>query len=527
MGFSSFNCAKSGISIPAFEHAGLPDEASHVVMVTPNNRKINGWYDGYMNIIDEDGKKHFIYDEIKKDIGEKEFKALSDSELFNLIKIVRHDFYSNENFDELSTSPPDDYQGYFYTSEARKEIIDSLKKKNPSKKMNNHKDAMKYYYELYAKALRAGDFSAAVEHARNYNAVLKRAGGEKANVGEMYLTMGKKGYKLKNPAPKKVIDLIFYNDFNGKIASLAAKLPKVFKGIAKSENADVLFGGVNDFEVIFLSNNKRIVFIDTPQHGFFFDDKGTFIGEEDEMLIGKWTKYNEEVKDHFRKEIERRNPHCSVYENPSAQKRVKVKPKDRKAVSAKISKLIREGKSQEQAVAIALNMYGKHNLGPRGGQVRNPASKIDELGNKVLQNFLKKYDAKVTHKKVEGELPEVHLGNTTYLYGNGELLAYTDKYTFIWLVDRYGDRYSFELFEVLNENDERVKNPKNKSAITYRIIRFYKEGHRPKVMATGLTRKEAQAWCSDPETSSKTCEEPENIEHTTLYGDWFDGFEEE
>ncbi len=35
--------------------------------------------------------------------------------------------------------------------------------------------------------------------------------------------------------------------------------------------------------------------------------------------------------------------------------------------SKKISKLVREGKSQDQAVATALNMERKGKLGPKGG----------------------------------------------------------------------------------------------------------------------------------------------------------------
>ena len=41
-------------------------------------------------------------------------------------------------------------------------------------------------------------------------------------------------------------------------------------------------------------------------------------------------------------------------------------------VSWKISKLIKEGKSQKQAVAIALSMQNQGRLGPRGGYLKNP-----------------------------------------------------------------------------------------------------------------------------------------------------------
>lgn len=57
--------------------------------------------------------------------------------------------------------------------------------------------------------------------------------------------------------------------------------------------------------------------------------------------------------------------------------------------------------------------------------------------------------------------------------------------------------------------------------MTYRIVRFRFKGERS-VIAEGLTLEEAQAHCNDPETSSKTCTDP-NAES----GMWFDGYEEE
>tara|TARA_R110002020_G_scaffold164181_1_gene350654 strand:+ start:3149 stop:3286 length:138 start_codon:yes stop_codon:yes gene_type:complete len=40
---------------------------------------------------------------------------------------------------------------------------------------------------------------------------------------------------------------------------------------------------------------------------------------------------------------------------------------ENKVVSKKIKKLIDEGKSQQQAIAIALNMKREGKLGPKGG----------------------------------------------------------------------------------------------------------------------------------------------------------------
>jgi hypothetical protein len=64
-------------------------------------------------------------------------------------------------------------------------------------------------------------------------------------------------------------------------------------------------------------------------------------------------------------------------------------------------------------------------------------------------------------------------------------------------------------------------------ADTYRIVRMYREGHKPETVARGLTLQEAQGHCRNPETSSSTCTYPENIQRTKDKGPWFDGYEKE
>jgi hypothetical protein len=69
--------------------------------------------------------------------------------------------------------------------------------------------------------------------------------------------------------------------------------------------------------------------------------------------------------------------------------------------------------------------------------------------------------------------------------------------------------------------------------VTYKIVRNYFNSDRAtgipgrRVIKTGLTLEEAQAYCRDPETSSKTCTRAAGRRRTKRYGPWFDGYTEE
>jgi hypothetical protein len=61
---------------------------------------------------------------------------------------------------------------------------------------------------------------------------------------------------------------------------------------------------------------------------------------------------------------------------------------------------------------------------------------------------------------------------------------------------------------------------------SYKIVRgYFRGGHE--TIVKGLTLKQAQAHCRDPETSSRTCTTEEGLERTARKGPWFDGYEEE
>ena len=62
----------------------------------------------------------------------------------------------------------------------------------------------------------------------------------------------------------------------------------------------------------------------------------------------------------------------------------------------------------------------------------------------------------------------------------------------------------------------------------YKIVRsYFKTSIRSRTIKTGLTLEEAQAHCSDPETSSRTCEKRVNVKRTEERGPWFDGYTEQ
>lgn len=58
----------------------------------------------------------------------------------------------------------------------------------------------------------------------------------------------------------------------------------------------------------------------------------------------------------------------------------------------------------------------------------------------------------------------------------------------------------------------------------YRIIRFKFHG-KSRTIKTGLTLEEAQAHCSDPETSSRTAKSAKSKAITRRIGPWFDGYD--
>ena len=120
MGFFSWKCAKSGVSIPN-HYNEFDDKYSEVVLVTADNRKIKGSYDGYGRV---NGKE--IFTEVARALEGTE--GLSDEELRRLyfqnqspVKIVMQHHYDGEDYADLDISEDCPYQGWFYDEEYVKE----------------------------------------------------------------------------------------------------------------------------------------------------------------------------------------------------------------------------------------------------------------------------------------------------------------------------------------------------------------------------------------------------------------------
>lgn len=62
----------------------------------------------------------------------------------------------------------------------------------------------------------------------------------------------------------------------------------------------------------------------------------------------------------------------------------------------------------------------------------------------------------------------------------------------------------------------------------YKIVRCYRNaGINSRTIRTGLTLEQAQAHCSDPETSSSTATGKNAKATTRRVGSWFDSYTEE
>jgi hypothetical protein len=62
---------------------------------------------------------------------------------------------------------------------------------------------------------------------------------------------------------------------------------------------------------------------------------------------------------------------------------------------------------------------------------------------------------------------------------------------------------------------------------TYKIVRVYHKSYSQRVIKCDLSLEQAQAHCSDPETSSQTARSSAARQVTKRMGPWFDMYEKE
>lgn len=66
---------------------------------------------------------------------------------------------------------------------------------------------------------------------------------------------------------------------------------------------------------------------------------------------------------------------------------------------------------------------------------------------------------------------------------------------------------------------------------TYEVVRMYQDGRKSRTQQHNLTLEQAQKWCNDPETSSKTASKyagmtkQKNLDRKC--GHWFDGYRQQ
>lgn len=128
MGFYSFKCCKSDISIPS-THAGMRREASTIVLLTITGEKFVGAFDGYGTLFSSDFKTNSYLktqawqeaQRLAKESGKSQYDHYEDT-----FRIVRLDFYNGEKFEDLPKNKNCEFQGYFYSKYMKSKINKSI-----------------------------------------------------------------------------------------------------------------------------------------------------------------------------------------------------------------------------------------------------------------------------------------------------------------------------------------------------------------------------------------------------------------
>jgi hypothetical protein len=125
MGFHSFLCAKTNVSIAA--PYDMPRAASRVVLLTYDGVKHVGQYDGYGRVECDNGDIVVIHELAEKYLADNKrnprdyFLGVS-----SCMRLVLEYAYRGETFDQLKENLTCPHQGYFYDENGLVKVLSSL-----------------------------------------------------------------------------------------------------------------------------------------------------------------------------------------------------------------------------------------------------------------------------------------------------------------------------------------------------------------------------------------------------------------
>lgn len=91
---------------------------------------------------------------------------------------------------------------------------------------------------------------------------------------------------------------------------------------------------------------------------------------------------------------------------------------------------------------------------------------IDDEADQLLAKFLKKKTTDDVAQEVDGELPELSIGNVSYHWGNRELSAHTADKSFTWDLNNLGSGDKFVLFSVTDGDGEELQEDDDDAGTT-------------------------------------------------------------
>lgn len=139
---------------------------------------------------------------------------------------------------------------------------------------------------------------------------------------------------------------------------------------------------------------------------------------------------------------------------------------------------------------IAAEVIDKMNSDMSQGESKAVKENLDDLADKLLATFHKKVGIE---KAVADEIGETDIGDVHWRYGGREVSALTpDGKAIVWDVNTIGDRHSYVLFDIFDENGEPVRESVSESGEKFQKLtrQLAAKGARdPKALAAWIGRK--------------------------------------